>query len=57
MKTKYLTDVGALSLVGCLGGLALSSPVAAQIPGQNPLNESPLRTLGQNEIPVYDCWF
>ncbi len=57
MEVKYLRIAGALSLVGCLGGLALSSPVAAQIPGQNPLNESPLRPGGQNVIPVYDGWF
>ncbi len=57
MEVKYLRVAGALSLVVCLGWLALSSPVAAQIPGQNPLNESPLRPRGQNVIPVYDGWF
>ena len=46
-----------LLLVGSFVGLTLSSPLAAQIPGQNPLNEDPLRPRGQNVIPIYDGWF
>ncbi len=46
-----------LLLVGSLVGLTLSSPLAAQIPGQNPLNEDLLRPRGQNVIPIFDGWF
>lgn len=35
----------------------LAVPVAAQVPGQSPLNESTLRERGQNVIPLYDGWF
>jgi len=41
------------------GGLITSYPavLTAQISGQNPLNQDPLRPRGQNVIPVYDGWF
>ena len=48
---------GTLALAGCLVGLVVSQPLAAQISRQSPLNESPLRPRGQNVIPVYDGWF
>jgi hypothetical protein len=44
-------------MLGCLIGLTVASPLAAQIPGQNPLNQDPLRPRGQNVIPIYDGWF
>ena len=48
----------ALLVVGaCLGGIPVPSPLVAQIPGQSPLGENPLRPRGQNVIPVFDGWF
>ena len=47
----------ALLVVGSFVWLAVSSPLAGQIPGQNPLNEDPLRPRGQNVIPIFDGWF
>ena len=58
MVERDLRVAGTIWVVGCLVGLAASSPLAAQnsrIP--SPLNENPLRPRGQNVIPVYDGWF
>ncbi len=58
MVERDLCVAGTIWVVGCLVGLAASSPLAAQnsrIP--SPLNENPLRPRGQNVIPVYDGWF
>ena len=58
MVERDLHVAGTIWVVGCLVGLAASSPLAAQnsrIP--SPLNENPLRPRGQNVIPVYDGWF
>ncbi len=57
-SVKRLGAVAERSLIlGGLVGLVLTSPLAAQIPGQNPLNQDPLRPRGQNVIPIYDGWF
>lgn len=58
MVERDLRVAGTIWVVGCLVGLAASSPLAAQnsrIP--SPVNENPLRPRGQNVIPVYDGWF
>ena len=55
---KHLGLAWALFVVGWgLGGVTLSSPLAAQIPGQTPLNQDAVRPRGQNVIPIYDGWF
>ncbi len=58
MEGRDLRVAGAVWLVGCLVGLAGSSPLAAQVSRiPSPLNENPLRPRGQTVIPVYDGWF
>ena len=57
MRTSGQLVAPSLRVLAFVLGMAASSPLAAQIAGQNPLGENPLRARGQNVIPVYDGWF